>query len=158
MLLNLRTHSINNKDEVRSPITSNFSQPQSEDDSPIPNAQCSQETQQTFGKEKGNPNLFQLFLQESKNFDSSDKTKSQDDSCPPLPSSLFSDCASSDDSSQSNSKLTLSKTSKISASENSCDNTTVSILLVRKANAKGIVSGFEIAPPSKVVVVINIWR
>ena len=27
--------------------------------------------------------------------------------------------------------------------------TTVSILLVRKANAKGSVSGFEIAPPSK---------
>ena len=26
---------------------------------------------------------------------------------------------------------------------------TVSILLVRKANAKGSVSGFEIAPPSK---------
>ena len=28
-------------------------------------------------------------------------------------------------------------------------NTTVSLLLVRKANAKGSVSGFEIAPPSK---------
>ena len=30
-----------------------------------------------------------------------------------------------------------------------CDKTTVSILLVRKANAKGSVSDFEIAPPSK---------
>ena len=30
-----------------------------------------------------------------------------------------------------------------------CGKTTVSILLVRKANAKGSVSGFEIAPPSK---------
>ena len=29
------------------------------------------------------------------------------------------------------------------------DSSTVSILLVRKANAKGSVSGFEIAPPSK---------
>ena len=30
-----------------------------------------------------------------------------------------------------------------------CSLSTVSILLVRKANAKGNVSGFEIAPPSK---------
>ena len=30
-----------------------------------------------------------------------------------------------------------------------CTPTTVSILLVRKANAKGSDSGFEIAPPSK---------
>ena len=30
-----------------------------------------------------------------------------------------------------------------------CCSSTVSILLVRKANAKGSVSGFKIAPPSK---------
>ena len=118
-------HSINNENEARSPITSNSSQPQSEDDSPIPNAQCSQETQQTFGKTKGNPDLSQLFLQESQKFNLSDRTKSQNDSCPPLPSpSLFSECASSDESTQSNSKITLSKHSKISASENSCGNIT----------------------------------
>ena len=105
--------------------TSDLSKPQVEDDSPIPNAQCHHKAQPSIEEVEATPNLTQLFLQKPKPDNPCASTQSLDVSCPIPPSSfLFSDCASSDDSSQSNSKLTLSKTSKISASENSCDNTT----------------------------------
>ena len=87
--------------------TSDLSQPQVEDDFPIPNAQCHHKAQPSIEEVEATPNLTQLFLQTPKPDNPCASTQRLDVSCPiPPSSSLFSDTASSDESIQSISDLT----------------------------------------------------